>query len=108
MAAMHAKEKIADNSILVGEGLKRQNSQKLKYSRNVRKGQFFDIAPYTKSSIYIIRNVTYRRLILFLLVYNTAPTQHHPTFAALDLSMDKDLKPVYSMVGTHHWDLGRG
>ena len=48
MAAMHAREKNGDNSI---QGLTRQNSQKkLKYSRNIRKGHFFDIAPYTITS----------------------------------------------------------
>ena len=38
------KEKNGDNSILVGKGLKMQNSQK---NENIRKSPILDIAPYT-------------------------------------------------------------
>ena len=48
MAAIYAREKNGDNSILVGKGLKMQNKQKkIKYSKNIRKSPLFDIAPYT-------------------------------------------------------------
>ena len=50
MAAIHARGENGDNSILVGNGLKMQNSNKLnKYSKNIRKSPILDIAPYTIS-----------------------------------------------------------
>ena len=48
MAAIYAREKNGDNSILVGKGFKMQNNKtKLKYSKHIRKSPIFDIAPYT-------------------------------------------------------------
>ena len=48
MAAIHARGKNGDNSILVGEGLKMQNSQqKSDCSKKIRKNPILDIAPYT-------------------------------------------------------------
>ena len=79
MAAIHARGKNGDNSILVGKGLKMQNSQtKLNCCKNIRKSPILDIAPYTNRVTDTILDYAY----LFVGYYSytsIVPTLHTHT-----------------------------